>query len=72
MASVRSKMEDVDGCDAEFLDVDATPDEDLPIAIGGVQSANEGIDSDGCDVDFDELEATPDEALPAAEGGVAK
>lgn len=71
MASVGREMEEVDGCDVEFLDADATPDEDLPVVIGGVQIANEGIDSDGCDVDFDELEATPDEALPAADGGVA-
>jgi len=40
-------MEGADGCDAEFLDVDATQDEDLPVAVGGVQFVNEGIGSDG-------------------------
>lgn len=71
MASHSREIEEVDGCDVEFLDADATPDEELPAAVGGVKIANEGVDSDGCDVDFDELEATPDEALPVAEGGVA-
>ena len=63
--------DDVDGCDVEFHDSETTPDEDLPIAVGGVAIAGEGDDIDGCDVDFDDLDATPDENLPAAEGGVA-
>ena len=28
--------DDVDGCDCEFKEADATPDEDLPAARGGV------------------------------------
>jgi len=30
---------DVDGCDLEFHDSDATPDSELPPAIGGVETA---------------------------------
>jgi len=63
--------DDIDGCDVEFHDSDATPDEDLPVAIGGVKIAGEGDDIDGCDVHIDDLDATPDEKLPAAKGGVA-
>lgn len=63
--------DDIDGCDVEFSDNDATPDEDLPLAIGGVEIAGKGDDIDGCDVHFDDFDATPDDALPAAKGGVA-
>lgn len=64
------RMDEPDGCDVDFLEVDATPDEKLPVAVGGVKMASEGEDVDGCDVDFND-DATPDEELPAAAGGVA-
>ena len=32
------ELSDVDGCDVEITDEDATPDEDLPAAEGGVES----------------------------------
>ena len=63
--------DDIDGCDVEFHDSDATPDDELPTAIGGVAISGEGDEIDGCDVDFDDLDATADEDLPAATGGVA-
>jgi hypothetical protein len=34
--SVETKPEDVDGCDMRLGEADATPDEDLPAARGGV------------------------------------
>ncbi|TVR98384.1 MAG: hypothetical protein EA406_07075 [Rhodospirillales bacterium] len=67
----KDDMEDIDGCDVDFVDLGMTLDEALPAAVGGVMMSIEGPDADGCDVDFDELDATPDEALPVAEGGVA-
>lgn len=63
--------DDIDGCDVEFHEAEVTPDEELPVAVGGVAIADEGDDADGCDVDFDDMDATLDEELPAAEGGVA-
>ena len=63
--------EDIDGCDVDFRDAEVTPDEELPVAVGGVRIADEMEDADGCDVDFDDTDATPDDELPAAEGGVA-
>lgn len=40
-AASRERLVDehVDGCDIEFLDSEATPDEALPAATGGVQAA---------------------------------
>ena len=67
--------DDVDGCDVECRDSDATPDEELPAAAGGVVAAQEDHadedEVDGCDLDFNDAEATKDEELPAAVGGVA-
>ena len=63
--------DDIDGCDVEIPDSDATPDEALPLAVGGVAIAGEGDEIDGCDVEIDDMDATPDEDLPAAEGGIA-
>ena len=69
--------DDVDGCDVEFQDSDATPDAELPPASGGVVAAaapeapadEDGID--GCDVEFGDTDTTRDEDLPVAIGGVA-
>jgi hypothetical protein len=68
--------DDVDGCDVEFHDGDATPDTELPTASGGVAAVapeapadEDGID--GCDVEFGDSDATRDEDLPVAVGGVA-
>lgn len=69
--NIDADEDDIDGCGIEFHDSDATPDQELPMAVGGVQIVGEGDDVDGCDVDFDDMDATADEDLPAAEGGVA-
>lgn len=61
----------LDGCDVEIAAADATPDDALPAAVGGVAIAGEGEEVDGCDVDIDDADATADEDLPAATGGVA-
>ena len=62
------------GCDVEFHDSEATPDEELPPATGGVEAGfEEGADDeevDGCDLDFAEVDLTPDEELPVAVGGM--
>ena len=76
MESPRAKRaaaeeEAFDGCDVEILESDATPDDALPPAVGGVEIAGTGDDIDGCDVHVDDLDGTPDDQLPAAEGGVA-
>lgn len=69
-------MEHFDGCtcDLEFDDDEATSDEDLPMASGGVEATLEVHDNpdelDGCALDFTSGEMTADEELPAAEGGV--
>jgi hypothetical protein len=65
------RMDEPDGCDVDFLEVDATPDEKLPVAVGGVKIASEGEDVDGCDVDSSQSDTTLDEELPSAAGGVA-
>lgn len=59
----------IDGCDVEFHDAKATPDEELPMAVGGIAIEDEGEDTCGCDIEFDDMDATPDDELPAAEGG---
>ena len=69
--NINADEDDIDCCDIEFHDSDATPDDDLPMAVGGVEIAGEGDDADGCDVDFDDMDATADEELPAATGGVS-
>lgn len=69
--NIDADEDDIDGCDVEFHDSDATPDQDLPMAVGGVEISGEGDEVDGCDVDFDDMDATADEDLPAATGGVA-
>lgn len=58
-----------DGCDIKFLAKDATPDHELPVAVGGVQTVGRE-ELDGCDIPMD-VDITPDEQLPAAEGGIA-
>jgi hypothetical protein len=35
-ADIPDDDDEIDGCDCEFTDGDATPDEDLPAADGGV------------------------------------
>ncbi len=40
----------IDGCDVEFHDAEATPDEALPMAVGGIAIEDEGDDTCGCDV----------------------
>ena len=62
--------DDICGCDFEFVEDEATGDEDLPMSVGGVAIEGEGDDICGCDLDFDEFDATPDEELPAATGGI--
>jgi hypothetical protein len=61
---------DIDGCDAAIDNVDATADEALPAAEGGVAVEQNEDDIDGCDAQIHEWDATPDKELPAAEGGV--
>ena len=74
--AVDSNEDDVDscGCDVEFHDSEATPDEELPPATGGVEAGSEeGADDeevDGCDLDFAEVDLTSDEELPVAVGGM--
>jgi len=34
---IAEKDDDIDGCDCNFNEADATPDEDLPAAHGGVE-----------------------------------
>ena len=58
--------DDLDGCDVTVTDDEATPDEHLPAAIGGVASADEADASAGRAGDTDER---PDEALPTGEKG---
>ena len=62
------------GCDFEVEEGEATPDDELPAAYGGVQiRANHDCSEeliDGCDLDFNTVEPTNDDALPAARGGV--
>ncbi len=66
---------EVDACDLDFTEADATPDAGLPAAAGGVerhtddQSITDEVD--GCDLDFNQTTATGDEGLPVAVGGVA-
>ena len=62
--------DDVDGCDAAIGDEDATADEALPVAEGGVAVEQNEDDIDGCNAQIHDRDATPDEELPAAEGGV--
>ena len=55
---------------------DGTSDEELPIAIGGIQIQNkEEADDDngsvdGCDIDFAAEDQTIDEELPITVGGI--
>jgi hypothetical protein len=70
--------EDADSCvcGLEHLDEEATSDEELPPASGGIaQTAEEAVlededDVDGCALDFAAAEQTDDEELPATVGGV--
>ena len=61
-------------CGMEHLEDEATSDEELPPASGGVETAEEEHqdnedDVDGCELDFTAAEQTDDEELPAAIGG---
>jgi hypothetical protein len=62
-------------CGMDYREDEATSDEELPPATGGVETAAaaeqpEDEDAiDGCDVDFT-LEPTNDQELPAATGGM--
>ncbi len=61
-------------CDIELKDDEVTSDSDLPMASGGVATAqgHKGADDDdGCDLEFKDAEPTADEDLPAATGGVS-
>jgi hypothetical protein len=69
--------EDADGClcGMEHLEDEATSDEELPAASGGIEAAEEEQldgedDLDGCGLDFTAAEQTDDEELPAAVGGM--
>ena len=65
---------DVCGCDFEVEEGEATRDDELPAAFGGVQArvdhGGEEEVIDGCDVDFNAVEPTRDVELPVARGGV--
>ncbi|MEA3276445.1 MAG: hypothetical protein U9Q81_14385 [Pseudomonadota bacterium] len=71
IADIDGDEDEIDGCDIEFHDAESTRDDELPMAVGGLEFRDEEDDADGCDVDFDDIDATLDEDLPAAEGGVA-
>ena len=61
-------------CDIEIEDSEATPDEELPAASGGLDSIPETAgdleETDGCEVGFTESDAVADEDLPTSAGGV--
>lgn len=69
--------DDSDGClcGMDHLDEEATSDEELPQASGGVQTDDQEQpdededDIDGCDIDFTD-DQTTDEELPVAIGGM--
>jgi hypothetical protein len=64
-------LEKLDACGGEIREVDAQPDDGLPMAVGGIEvDAGEGHEACGCDLEFDDFDATGDEELPAAKGGV--
>jgi hypothetical protein len=65
------QLQDLDGCDVAIGEEDATADEDLPMAEGGVAVEASEDDVDGCDVPIRDQDATLDEELPIAKGGVA-
>jgi hypothetical protein len=61
-------------CGMEHLEDEATSDEELPPASGGIEAAENGPqdnedDVDGCELDFTAAEQTDDQELPAAIGG---
>lgn len=69
--------EDIDGCmcGTEHLEHEATSDEELPPATGGIASSAEEIlanedDIDTCELDFTTAEQTKDEELPVSVGGI--
>jgi hypothetical protein len=63
-------------CGMDHLEEDATPDEELPNASGGVETDDEQQpdkgedDVDGCELDFSVEDQTTDEELPVAVGGI--
>jgi hypothetical protein len=73
--SVPDDDEDNCICGMEHREDEATSDEELPPASGGVEIAEEEQadsedDLDGCELDFVAAEQTGDEELPVALGGV--
>jgi len=72
----RHAEENVDGCLCGIAidQSDLTPDEILPMAIGGVAiplDRGDDADADAAELEIDEIEATRDEELPPTIGGVA-
>ena len=67
--------EDADDCicGMQHLEDDATSDEELRPANGGIETREEQQDNeaevDGCELDFTAAEQTDDKELPAAVGG---
>jgi len=62
-------------CGMEHLEDEATSDEELPPASGGIATAVEEPqdnedDVDGCELDFTAAEQTDDEELPASAGAM--
>lgn len=71
--------EDADDClcGLEHSDEEATLDQELPVANGGVENdddtpaaAEDESEIDGCELDFNSADQTTDEELPVSIGGV--
>jgi hypothetical protein len=62
-------------CGAEIYAADVTPDDQLPVAAGGVAALPlpdvSDDDIDGCDAAANAVGVTADEVLPVAVGGVS-
>jgi len=61
-------------CGLEHVEGEATSDEELPAASGGIETAraepqDDHDDVDGCELDFTAAEQTDDEHLPPTVGG---
>ncbi|HTR12135.1 MAG TPA: hypothetical protein VMI72_02485 [Roseiarcus sp.] len=62
-------------CGMEHFEDEATSDEELPLATGGIEASKEEPQGDedeidGCELDFTAVEQTDDSELPAAVGAV--
>ena len=61
-------------CGMEHLEDEATLDEELPPASGGIESGDarqdDEDDLDGCELDFTAAEQTDDAELPVTVGGM--